>query len=86
MNKTNILLLLKVITSILPSGTHAGPLSYGICQTGCNIVTVACYSAAGFTFGTITGGIGAPPVIIACNVALGGCMTACVAAGCAPIP
>lgn len=30
----------------------AGPLAYGICQTGCNAMVVACYAAAGFTFGT----------------------------------
>lgn len=30
----------------------AGPLAYGICQTGCNAVVVACYAGAGATFGT----------------------------------
>lgn len=34
------------------SVTTAGPLAYGICQTGCNAVVVACYAGAGFTFGT----------------------------------
>ena len=37
-----------------------GPLAYGICQTGCNAVVVACYAAAGFTFGTVTAGAGVP--------------------------
>ncbi|KAG0018422.1 hypothetical protein BGZ81_010247 [Podila clonocystis] len=64
----------------------AGPLAYGICQTGCNAVAVACYAAAGFTFGTVTGGAGIPAVIAGCNTALGVCMAACIAAGCAPTP
>ncbi|KAK3805448.1 MAG: hypothetical protein JOS17DRAFT_768507 [Linnemannia elongata] len=66
--------------------TTAGPLAYGICQTGCNAVAVACYAAAGFTFGTVTAGVGIPAVIIGCNTALGTCMVACVAAGFAPTP
>ncbi|RMX68462.1 hypothetical protein DD238_006490 [Peronospora effusa] len=62
------------------ASTHkvtAGPLAYGICQTGCNAIVVACYAAAGAVFG---------PAVIACNVALGTCMASCVAAGCAPTP
>ncbi|OBZ67208.1 hypothetical protein A0H81_13009 [Grifola frondosa] len=37
----------------LPS-VFAGPIAYGICQTGCNAVVVVCYAGAGFTFGTVT--------------------------------
>mmetsp|Transcript_101171 Transcript_101171/g.281716 ORF Transcript_101171/g.281716 Transcript_101171/m.281716 type:complete len:91 (-) Transcript_101171:183-455(-) len=59
----------------------SGPLAYGICQSGCNAVAVACYAAAGYTFGTVTAGAGVPAAIIACNAALGTCMAACVAAG-----
>ncbi|EPB81143.1 hypothetical protein HMPREF1544_12152 [Mucor circinelloides 1006PhL] len=70
----------------LISSNYAGLLAYGICQTGCNAVAVACYSAAGFTFGTVTAGAGVPAVILGCNTALGVCMAGCVAAGCAPIP
>ncbi|KAF9276334.1 hypothetical protein BGZ88_001800 [Linnemannia elongata] len=65
---------------------NAGPLAYGICQTGCNALAVACYSAAGVTFGTVTAGAGIPAAVVACNTALGTCMVACVAAGCAPTP
>lgn len=65
---------------------HSGPLAYGICQTGCNALVVACYAAAGVTFGTVTGGAGTPAVIVACNAALGACMAGCVAAGCTPTP
>ena len=49
-------------------------------------MVVACYSAAGFTFGTMTAGAGVPAAIMACNAGLGVCMAACVAAGCSPIP
>jgi hypothetical protein len=64
----------------------AGPLSYAICQTGCNTLAVSCYAAAGFTFGTVTAGVGIPAAIMGCNAGLGVCMAACVAAGCSPIP
>jgi hypothetical protein len=44
---------------------------------GCNTVTVACYTAAGFTFGTVVAAAAAPPLILACNAALGICSSAC---------
>ncbi|KAF9114376.1 hypothetical protein BGX27_011009 [Mortierella sp. AM989] len=66
--------------------SSAGPLAYGICQTGCNGLAVACYTAAGFTFGTLTAGLGIPAVIVGCNTGLGTCMVACVVAGFAPTP
>lgn len=69
-----------------PKLASGGPLAYGICQTGCNGVAVACYAAAGFTFGTVTAGTGVPAVILGCNAALGSCMVSCVAAGFAPTP
>ena len=53
-----------------------GPAAYGICQTGCNAVAVACYASAGVTFGVAS--------VPLCNAALGVCMTACIAAGAAP--
>ena len=76
---------------------NAGPIAYGICQTGmlsicarvkpdslslspttgCNTVAVACYAGAGFTFGTVTAGVGVPAAILACNAALGTCSSAC---------
>ncbi|KAI9558907.1 hypothetical protein GHT06_015696 [Daphnia sinensis] len=77
---------LFVLLSVLPLLTVAGPLAYGICQTGCNAVVVACYAGAGFTFGTVTAGAGVPAAIIACNAALGVCMAGCIAAGFAPTP
>ncbi|KAG0044043.1 hypothetical protein BGZ83_010726 [Gryganskiella cystojenkinii] len=73
-----------VIFCMILGLANAGPLAYGICQSGCNALVVACYSGAGFTFGTVTGGAGIPAVIVACNAALGTCMVSCVAAGFAP--
>jgi ribose 5-phosphate isomerase RpiB len=60
---------------------NSGIVGYGICQSGCNCLAVACYTAAGFTFGTVTAGAGVPLVIIGCNTGLGTCMGACVVAG-----
>ncbi len=71
---------------LLFAQVEAGPFSYGICQTGCNTVAVACYAAAGYTFGTVTFGLLTSPALLGCNTALGACMTACVAAGFAPTP
>ena len=53
--------------------------SYGLCQTACNAGAVACYSAAGFTFGAVTAGVGAPAAVLACNTVLGTCMSTCAA-------
>ncbi|KAG1734527.1 hypothetical protein EDB19DRAFT_1156156 [Suillus lakei] len=80
MNFKSIALLLTA--AAVPRAVIAGPLAYAICQTGCNGLAVACYAGAGFTFGVALPA--APPVLIACNVALGGCMTACAAVALAP--
>jgi hypothetical protein len=86
LNLFNKKLLLFIVTLLSLLGySQAGLLSYGICQTGCNAVVVACYSAAGATFGTVTAGAAAPAVIIGCNAALGVCMSGCIAAGCIPV-
>lgn len=76
--------LFAVLLLLFPLMAESGPLAYGICQTGCNAVVVACYAAAGFTFGTVTAGAGVPAVLIACNVGQGTCMAACIAAGLSP--
>jgi hypothetical protein len=72
--------------SLLVLSTCAGPIGYGICQTGCNKLAVSCYTAAGFTFGLVTAGTGIPAAIVGCNSSLGICMAACVAAGLSPTP
>ncbi|KAH9894858.1 cysteine-rich protein [Cubamyces lactineus] len=69
----------------LPSA-DAGLLGYGVCQTGCNALAVACYAAAGYTFGTVTAGLGTPAVIVGCNAALGKCSAACAIVALAPTP
>ncbi|KAI9281927.1 zygote-specific protein-like protein [Sporodiniella umbellata] len=66
------------------SGAYCGPLAYAVCQSGCNALVVSCYAAAGAVFGTVTGGSGVPAAITSCNTGLGICMSACIAAGCAP--
>src|SRR6202044_2645549 len=48
-------------------------------RKGCNGLAVACYAAAGFTFGVTI--VGAPPAILACNVGLGTCMATCATVG-----
>jgi hypothetical protein len=76
-----------LVLALVPlAEVSAGPLAYGICQTGCNAVAVACYAAGGAVFGTVTAGVGTPLAIIGCNVALGTCMAGCVAAGLSPTP
>ncbi|PNW84627.1 hypothetical protein CHLRE_03g151950v5 [Chlamydomonas reinhardtii] len=79
-------LLALAILATAFSATHAGPIAYGICQTGCNALAVACYAAAGFTFGVPSWGAAIPATVLACNAGLGTCMAACVAAGLSPIP
>ena len=73
-----------LILFTLFSTAQSGPLAYGICQTGCNTVWVACVSAGGGVAGVSTGGVGVPAAILACNAAQGVCMAACVAAGLSP--
>ena len=59
--------------------SDAGPAAYGVCQAGCAGIVVACYTAAGATFGTVTAGAGTPAVIIGCNTAFGACCAKCAA-------
>ncbi|KAI0705164.1 hypothetical protein BC835DRAFT_1230698, partial [Cytidiella melzeri] len=65
-----------LFTTLAAAATvNGGPIAYGICQTGCNTVAVACYAGAGFVFGVALPA--APPAIMACNAALGTCSAAC---------
>lgn len=77
-----VILILALTVSI----ANALLASYGVCQTGCNAVGVACYAAAGSAFGIVTAGAGIPAVMAGCNSALGVCMTGCVAALFSPLP
>lgn len=70
-------LLLRIIAiATLPLFVESGIVSYGVCQTGCNALAVACYAAAGFTMGVPIPG-STPAAIMACNAALGTCMGYC---------
>lgn len=78
---------LVLVGLLMTSVAHAGPIASGICYAGCAAVTVACFSAAGFTFGTVPGAIiAATPALAACNAAFGICEAACVAALVLPTP
>lgn len=48
---TNIKVSLLFVLLLALGGTQCGPAAYGICQAGCASIVVACYAAAGFTFG-----------------------------------
>ncbi|QDS77261.1 hypothetical protein FKW77_003660 [Venturia effusa] len=76
--------LLLTITA-LATTTTAGPLGYGICQAGCSSIVMACYAAAGFTWGA-TLGASAPATIVACNAAYGTCQAACASVLLTPTP
>jgi len=83
MKLQNLLLPASFATAAL-----AGPISYGICQSGCACVVVACYTAAGAVFGTVPGAAAAAcPAILACNSAFGTCSATCAGVTLlAPIP
>ena len=81
-----MLLLLFGLLATLPMFAESGLIAYGVCQTGCNALAVACYAAAGFTFGVATAGVAIPASIVACNTALGVCMAACAPVILAPTP
>lgn len=83
----NLLFATLFAVLLASSNVQAGPLAYGICQAGCAGIAVACFAAAGFTFGTVAGAvIAASPVLAACNTAYGGCYAACSAALVLPTP
>ena len=72
-------------SSLFGASATAGPAAYGVCQAGCSAVVMACYSAAGFTWGATLGAT-APASIIACNAAYGTCQAACASVILAPTP
>ena len=78
------LLFLLAICFPMIQGGIIGIAGYGICQTGCNRVWVACVSVAGGTAGVSTGGLGVPAAILACNAAQGVCMSICAAVALSP--
>jgi hypothetical protein len=76
-----------LLTMLLVQSITAGPMAAGICYAGCAGIVCACFSAAGFTFGTVPGSvIAATPVLAACNGAFGICMAKCMVALALPTP
>uniref|UniRef100_R4FPB4 Putative secreted salivary peptide n=1 Tax=Rhodnius prolixus TaxID=13249 RepID=R4FPB4_RHOPR len=76
-----------IMVLLVTGPTAAGPVAAGVCYAGCAAVVVACFTAAGFTFGTVPGSqIAAVPALTACNSAFGFCEAACVAALVSPTP
>lgn len=65
---------------------NGGLIGGALCSAGCATLVVACYSAAGAVFGTVTAGVGTPAAILACNAAFGKCMASCAAATLIPTP
>jgi len=55
----------------------SSPSHWRCTHVGCNTVAVACYAAAGFTFGTVVAAPATPAVILGCNAALGVCSATC---------
>ncbi|KAJ7604390.1 hypothetical protein FB45DRAFT_1039968 [Roridomyces roridus] len=79
--------LLAPIALVAVPLVQGGLISYGLCQTGCNTVVVACYAGAGLVFGTVVAAPAAPAAALACNAALGTCSATCAAVVLlAPIP
>ncbi|KAF2130492.1 hypothetical protein P153DRAFT_366077 [Dothidotthia symphoricarpi CBS 119687] len=75
---------LTAMLALIPCAT-AGPIGYAICQAGCSSVVMACYAAAGFTWGATLGAT-APASIVACNTAFGTCQAACATVLLGPLP
>lgn len=73
------------IALTLPTASMAGPIAYGICQAGCAGIVMACYAAAGATWGATLGAT-APATVLACNSAFGTCQAACAVVALAPTP
>jgi hypothetical protein len=73
-----VLMLLVVMSEV----ADAGILAQATCYSACNAGVVACYAAAGLTFGVVAAG----PAAAACNAAQGACMAGCTALLFAPTP
>ncbi len=76
----------KLLTlSLFTSTAIAGPAAYGICQSGCAAIVMACYGAAGATWGATLGAT-APATVVVCNAAFGACSAKCALVLLAPTP
>mmetsp|Transcript_21124 Transcript_21124/g.27209 ORF Transcript_21124/g.27209 Transcript_21124/m.27209 type:complete len:84 (+) Transcript_21124:2290-2541(+) len=70
--KTCLLILSLNVVNVM-----GGLLTYGVCQSGCNVAWGSCYAALGLVAGASTGGAALPPAAVACNTQQGVCMAAC---------
>lgn len=75
--QTNALAVVLVLLAATFAAVDSGVVSYGLCQTACNASAVTCYAGAGYIFGTVTAGFGAPAAVTTCNAALSACMALC---------
>jgi len=88
MSRMAVVACFLLMLAMLPTGGDGGIVGlavYGACQTGCNAAAVACWGAAGFTFGVSTFGAAVPAAIVACTAAQGTCMAACAAMALSPV-
>jgi hypothetical protein len=86
--KVSVLAILAVVPTALAGPIAYGMCQTGMelrssnptpvltTSLGCNGMAVACYAAAGLTFGTIAA-LAAPAAIMGCNSALGACSATC---------
>ena len=77
--------ILFALVAIMFVHVQAGPVAYGVCQSGCTGLVVACYGAAGAVFGTVLAAA-APPAVLSCNAAFGTCSASCATAFLLPTP
>jgi hypothetical protein len=73
----NTLALLLCAIVLMAPYAKAGLFEYGVCQSGCAGITVACYGAAGFVFGTVIKSVDTPSAISFCNKTFGKCSAKC---------
>jgi hypothetical protein len=73
--KTLVLFLCGII--LTAPYAKASLVEYGMCQSGCAGIVVACYAGAGFVFGTEITGVNTHPAILACNKTFGKCSSIC---------
>jgi hypothetical protein len=78
-------LIFLPLLAVAVAPVFAGPAAYGLCRSGCAAVVMACYAAAGYTWGATLGAT-APATILACNGAFGSCSATCAAVALLPTP
>ncbi|KAK9499088.1 hypothetical protein O3M35_003600 [Rhynocoris fuscipes] len=81
-NLTATIIIVLLMTGEINGGLEAA----GVCHFGCAKLVTACFSAAGYVFGTVPlTEISSNPVLIACNTVFAACETASLAALANPV-